>query len=88
MLHIIICLMHLALFGLLIHFVIYKDSSLVVLICQSLLRDGLPFMPNLTELDVVVSRQYVHHCLVPVTSITSACPLLQMFTFKVGILLV
>ncbi|XP_047961739.1 putative F-box/LRR-repeat protein At5g02700 [Salvia hispanica] len=48
----------------------------------SLLRDGLPFMPNLTELDVVVSRQYVHHCLVPVTSITSACPLLQMFTFK------
>ena len=80
-------------FGLLIHFFIYKvdgadDSSLVVLIWQILLREELPYMPNLKELYVVVSRVHAHLCLVPVTSIISACPHLQMFTFKVGILLV
>ncbi|XP_042049812.1 F-box/LRR-repeat protein At3g03360-like [Salvia splendens] len=47
-----------------------------------LLREGLPFMPNLKELYVVISRVHVHHCLEPVKSIISACPHLQMFTFK------
>ncbi|XP_047944238.1 uncharacterized protein LOC125190867 [Salvia hispanica] len=47
-----------------------------------LLREELPYMPNLKELYVVVSRVHAHLCLVPVTSIISACPHLQMFTFK------
>ncbi|XP_042053566.1 putative F-box/LRR-repeat protein At4g15060 isoform X2 [Salvia splendens] len=46
------------------------------------LRERLPHMPNLKELYVVVSCYHVHHCIVPVTSIISACPRLQMFTFK------
>ncbi|KAG6419227.1 hypothetical protein SASPL_121443 [Salvia splendens] len=58
------------------------DGSLVVLNLQILSREGLPYMPNLKELYVVVSRFHAHHCLVPVTSITSACPRLQMFTFE------
>ncbi|XP_042056964.1 F-box protein At5g03100-like isoform X2 [Salvia splendens] len=47
-----------------------------------LLREGLPYMPNLKELYVVVSRIHAHRCLVPVTSIILACPQLQMFTFQ------
>ena len=59
------------------HFVIYKvdgadDGSLVVLIWQMLLMEGLPYMPSLKELHVLAWLHHAHHCLVPVTSIISS----------------
>ena len=41
-------------------------------------------MPNLKELVVKDSSLYEHGCLLPLTSVISACPCLQEFMFEVG----
>ncbi|XP_042009310.1 F-box/LRR-repeat protein At3g26922-like [Salvia splendens] len=47
---------------------------------KKLLRKGFPQMPNLKVLIIRESSAYEHGCLLPITSVISACPRLQRFS--------